>query len=142
VTHYLPTKPVLTLAIAKLIAAAAEDAVLERHWSVAIAIVDDGGRLLCFQRMDENAHASVDLAIAKAVHAARFRRPTRFHEELLAHGAMGVLGVPGMVPLEGGAPFDIEEHVAGAIGVSGAQSEQDGIIAQAGVRALEAYLSA
>ena len=137
----LPTKPVLPLAVAKLIAAAEEEA-LSHQWSVAIAIVDDSGRLLYFQRMDQNANSSVDVAIAKAVHAVHFRRPTKFHEELLEQGNTVVLGVPGMVPLEGGLPLRVEGHVVGAIGVSGVQSDQDGIIAQAGERSLQIYLSA
>jgi glc operon protein GlcG len=132
VGRHLPTKPVLTLAVAKLIAAAAEDEALKHQWSVAIAIVDDSGCLLYFQRMDENANASVDLAIAKAVHAVRFRRPTKFHHELVEQGNMAVFGLPGMLPIEGGLPLRVEERVIGAIGVSGVQSDQDGIIAQAG----------
>ncbi|MBO0784236.1 MAG: heme-binding protein [Ktedonobacteraceae bacterium] len=138
----LPTKPVLTLAAAKTIAAAAENEALKQDCSVAIAIVDDSGRLLYFQRMDENANASVDMAIAKAVHAVHFRRPTKFHEELLDQGNMAVLGVPGMVPVEGGLLLRVEEQVVGAIGVSGARSSQDGVFAQAGEHALHAYLSA
>lgn len=137
----LPTKPVLTLAAAKTIAAAAENEALKHQWSVAIAIVDDSGRLLYFQRMDQNANSSVDVAIAKAVHAVHFRRPTKFHEELLEKGNAVVLGVPGMLPLEGGLPLRVEGHVIGAIGVSGVQSDQDGMIAQAGEKALDMYLS-
>jgi len=138
----LPTKPVLTLAAAKTIAAAAEAEAIQNEWSVAIAIVDDSGRLLYFQRMDSNANSSVDVAIAKAVHAVQFRRPTKFHEELLDKGNMVVLGMPGVLPLEGGLPLYVEGHVVGAIGVSGVRSSQDSVIAQAGERALESYLSA
>lgn len=140
-TQKLPTRPVLTLAAAKVIAAAAEDVALKNEWSVAIAIVDDSGRLLYFQRMDQNANSSVDVAIAKAVHAVHFRRPTSFHEDLLDKGNMVVLGIPGMLPLEGGIPLRVGEHVVGAIGVSGVRSSQDSIIAQAGEQALATYLS-
>jgi glc operon protein GlcG len=138
----LPTKPILPLPVAKLIAAAAEEEALSHQWSVAIAIVDDGGRLLYFQRMDQNANASVEVAIAKAVHAVHFRRPTKFHEALLEQGNTVILSLPGMVPLEGGLPLYVEGQVVGAIGVSGVQSDQDGIIAQVGERALQRYLSA
>lgn len=137
----LPTKPVLTLAAAKAIAAAAEDEASKNAWSVAIAIVDDSGRLLYFQRMDNNANSSVDVAIDKATHAVHYRRPTKFHEDLLDKGNQVVLGMPGMLPLEGGLPLYVEGHVVGAIGVSGVRSSQDGIIAQAGEKALEAYLA-
>ncbi|GHO46183.1 GlcG/HbpS family heme-binding protein [Ktedonospora formicarum] len=139
--HQLPTKPVLTLAVAKLIAAAAEEVAVENQWSVVIAIVDDSGSLLYFQRMDQNANSSVDVAIAKATHAVQYRRPTKFHEELLDKGNMVVLGMPGMIPLEGGIPLYVGEHVVGAIGVSGVRSPQDTIIAEAGEAALKVYLA-
>jgi glc operon protein GlcG len=141
VPNILPTKPLLTLAAAKTIAAAAEHEATNQACSVTMAIVDDSGRLVYFQRMDDNANASMDMAIAKAIHAVQFRRPTRFHEALLDEGNLTVLGVPGMVPVEGGILLQVENHIVGAIGVSGARSDQDGIIAQAGAVALQAYLS-
>jgi glc operon protein GlcG len=135
----LAMKPALSLDVAKAIASAAEDAARRNGWSVTIVIVDDGGGLLYLQRMDNIANASVDVAIAKARHSVNFRRPTKFHEELVDGGNYVVLGIPGMIPLEGGLPLLVDDFVIGAIGVSGVQSYQDGEIAQAGVAALEAY---
>jgi glc operon protein GlcG len=132
----LPMKPKLNLAAARLIAEAAELEAVQNNWAVAIAIMDEGGRLLYFLRMDSTANASVEVAIAKALHAVNFRRTTRFHEELVEANNPVVLGVPGMVPLEGGIPIRVEDEVIGSIGVSGVQSPQDGQIAEAGIAAL------
>jgi glc operon protein GlcG len=132
----LPMRPTLALDVAKAIAAAAQQEARSNQWSVAIAIVDDAGRLQYFERMDGIANASVDIAIAKAEHAANFRRPTRYHEQLLSEGNNVVLGLRGMLPLEGGLPLEVGGQVIGGIGVSGVTSEQDGRIALAGARAL------
>ncbi|QBD74569.1 heme-binding protein [Ktedonosporobacter rubrisoli] len=139
--HKLETRPVLTLAVAKLIAAAAEEKALKHGLSVAIAILSDSGKLLYFQRMDNTSNASVDIALAKAQHSVNFHRPTKYHEDLVSGGNNIVLGVPGMVPLEGGLPIRVDGYVVGSIGVSGAKSSEDGEIAEAGVQALQAYLA-
>lgn len=128
----LTVKKALNLAVAKEIATAAESEARRNNWNVSIAIVDEAGRLLYFQRMDETTNASVEVAIAKAVHSANYRRDTKFHEELLSKGNNVVLGLPNSLPVEGGVRLIVDEKVIGAIGVSGAQSPQDGQIAKAG----------
>ena len=135
-------KPALGIDAAKAIAMAASDEAMLNSWSVVIAVVDDAGGLLYLERMDGIANASVDVAIGKARHAVRYRRPTSFHEGLLDGGNMVVLGLPGMLPLDGGEPVIVDGHAIGAIGVSGVQSPQDGQIARAGVRGLAVWLSA
>ncbi|RNF85470.1 heme-binding protein [Lysobacter psychrotolerans] len=125
-------KPVLTLAAAKEIASAAEAEARAHSWRVSIAIVDDSGRLLYFQRMDDTTNASVDIAIAKAQHAANYRRDTKFHQELLENGNHVVLTLPASMPLEGGLRLMVDDRVVGGIGVSGAQAAEDGQIAKAG----------
>lgn len=128
----LGNRRVLNLAAAKEIAAAAEAEARRNNWNVSIAIVDEAGRLLYFQRMDETTNASVEVAIAKAVHSANYRRDTKFHEDLLSKGNNVVLGLPNSLPIEGGLRLMSEGKVIGAIGVSGVQSPQDGQIAKAG----------
>lgn len=123
---------VLNLEIAKAIALAAEAEARRYGWDVAFAIVDESGRLLYFQRMDNTINAGVNVAIGKAVHAVNYRRSTQFHEALLAEGNAVVLGLPGSLPVEGGVPFIVDGRAIGAIGVSGVQSSQDGQIAAAG----------
>jgi glc operon protein GlcG len=128
----LSSKTTLNLAVAKEIVAAAEAEARKNSWNVSIAIVDDAGRLLYFQRMDETTNASVEVAIGKAVHSANYRRDTKFHEDLLSKGNDVVLALPNSMPIEGGLRLLSEGKVIGGIGVSGVQSEQDGQIAKAG----------
>ncbi|CAG0935214.1 hypothetical protein TFLX_04046 [Thermoflexales bacterium] len=128
----LTVKHTLNLAVAKEIAATAEREARQHGWNVSIAIVDEAGRLLFFQRMDDTPNASVEVALAKAVHAANYRRDTKFHEDLLSQGNNVVLGLPHSLPVEGGLRLMAEGKVIGGIGVSGVQSDQDGQIAQAG----------
>jgi glc operon protein GlcG len=82
--------------------------------------------------MDNTVNASVEVAIGKAVHAVNYRRPTHFHEALLAEGKTVVLALPGSLPFEGGIPFVVDGRAIGAIGVSGEQFPHDGHIAAAG----------
>jgi glc operon protein GlcG len=133
----LTTKKALNLAVAKNIAAAAEAEARKNHWNVSIAIVDEAGRLLYFQRMDDTTNVSVDVALAKAQHAANFRRDTKFHEDLLSKGNNVVLALPNGMPLEGGLRLLADGKVIGGIGVSGVQAPQDAQIAKAGADLLQ-----
>src|SRR4051812_36527810 len=132
----LPTKRTLTLEVARQVAAAAENHARENKWNVCIAIVDDGGHLIYFQRMDGTQHGSVLVSQKKAQSAIAFKRPTKVFEDGVAGGRNVLLALPGGVPLEGGVPLTIDGEMIGAIGVSGVTAQQDGIIAQAGVDAL------
>lgn len=128
----LSQRTVLNLAAAQRIAQAAADKARADGLNVAIAIVDEAGRLLHFQRMDGTPNSSVEVSIGKAVHAANYRRDSAFHQKLLEGGNPVVLGLPNALPIEGGVRLLLGEQVIGAIGVSGAQAAQDGAIAQAG----------
>lgn len=136
----LATKKAMTLEIAKAIAAAAERFARERKLKVNIAILDDGANLLYFQRMLGVQIGSIDVAIRKAEGAVKFRRPTKAFSDLIV-SRPGVAMMPGAIAVEGGLPIVWEDEVLGAIGVSGATSEQDGEIAQAGVEALRELLT-
>lgn len=129
---HLRTRTVLGLAAARRIAAAAEAEAERNGWAVSIAIVDESGRLLHFLRMDGTTNASVDVAIAKAQHAANYQRDTGFHQRLLEGGAQVVLALPSGMPLEGGVRLMVDGQVVGGIGVAGAQASEDGQIGQAG----------
>ena len=126
-------KRVLTLEAAKKIAAAAEAEALKNKWNVAVAIVDDGGNLVYFHRMDGTQVASLDIAPFKARGAIGFKRPTKEFEDRVAKGAPQILNVPWMAPVEGGLPLVVGGEFVGAIGVSGVTSQQDGVVAAAGV---------
>jgi glc operon protein GlcG len=133
----MQTKPVLTLDDAKIIAAAAEAEALANGWAVAIAIVDDGGHLVWFQRLDGVAPISSHIAPAKALTAAMGRRESKIYEDLINNGRVSFLSAPyleGM--LEGGVPILVDGQCVGAVGVSGVKSSEDAQIAKAGIAAL------
>jgi glc operon protein GlcG len=137
----LPSKKVLSLEVAKQIAAAADKHARENQWNVCIAIVDDGGHLVYFQRIDGTQTGSVLVSQRKAQTAIAFKRPTKVFEEGVAGGRTALVALPGAVPLEGGIPLIVDGQMIGAIGVSGVTAQQDGMIAQAGTDALPGILS-
>jgi glc operon protein GlcG len=135
----LADKKVITLAVAKKLAAAAEEEAVKNKRNVVI--VGDGGNLLSLQRLDETQIGSIEVAIQKAQTAVNFKRPSKALEEaLVANNRTPVLKLPGAIPIEGGLPIVVNEKVIGAIGVSGVTSQQDGQIAKAGVDALPKIL--
>ena len=135
----LGTKKALTLEAAKKIAAVAEAEALRNKWAVVITIVDDGGNLLYLERMDNTQIGSIEVAIQKAKAAIFFKRPTKVYEDLVAQGKTDILGVPGVIPIEGGLPLVVDGQYIGAIGVSGGTRQQDGIVAKAAVEAFAAH---
>jgi len=132
----LATKKALTLEVAKRIAVASREFAQKNKWNVVISIVDDGGHLVYFERMDGVQTGSIQVAIRKAQAAAAFKRPTKLFEEAVAEGRTVLIALPGGMPFEGGVPINIEDQVIGAVGISGVTAQQDGMIAQAGVNAL------
>jgi len=136
----LADKKALTLAVAKRIAAAAEEAANKNNWNMFIAVVDDGGNLMYLERMDDSQLASLDVSIAKARCALLFKRPTKAMEDAVAGGRTVVMTLPNAVPVEGGLPLMAYGKIVGAIGISGATSPQDGIVAKAGADELEKVL--
>ena len=135
-TEHLATRQKLTLAVAKKIVAAAEKKALANGWNVVIVIVDEGANLLYLQRMDDTQLASTDIALKKALSAIKYKRPTKTFEESLIGGRQAILKLPGAMPVEGGLPLTCNGEFLGAIGVSGVQGDEDGMIAKAGVDAL------
>jgi uncharacterized protein GlcG (DUF336 family) len=123
----------------KAIAAAQAEA-RKNSWPVAVAIVDNAGHLVAFEKMDNTQTASVEVAQDKAVSAAIYRRTTKVVQDGVAGGGAGLrlLGLRGMSPVEGGIPLVIDGKIVGGIGVSGVTSEQDGQVAKAGADALSA----
>jgi len=128
----------IALEVAKKVAAPAVDEAARNHWAMAVAVVDGAGDLVYFERMDATQAGSVTIAVEKARSAARFKRPTKAFQEMLATGGDGwrVLGLEGAVPVEGGVPIVINGQIVGAVGVSGGTSAQDGQCARAGANAL------
>ncbi len=128
----LGSKKTLTLQAAKRLAAAAAQEATNNSWAMVIAIVDDGGHLLYLERMDGGLLGSVEVAIGKARSAIQFKRPHQNLRRRIGCRAHGNLETAGAIPIEGGVPFAADGRFLGAIGVSGAAPQQDGLVAQAG----------
>lgn len=136
----LPVKKVLTLSVAKRIAAAAESEANKRKSKVVIVVVDDGGYPLVLLRLDDTQVASVDVGIGKARTAAIFRRPSKVFEDQIRDGRIAALALPGATPLQGGVPLYYEGSVIGAIGVSGNTPQEDEEIAMVGAAVTQAVI--
>ena len=129
----------ITLEQAKKVAAAAEAEAKKNKWNVYIVVVDSSTNVVLMQRMDDAQLGSLNVAQKKAFTAAAFKRSTKVFEDGIAKGGVGmrILGNDQAMPIEGGLPIFVNGKIVGAIGVSGVTSEQDGIIAKAGVEALK-----
>jgi glc operon protein GlcG len=103
-----------------------------------IAVVDEGGHLLYFMRLDGSFAAGANISIGKARTSATFKKPTKEFEDVINKGRFTMTALPDFTPLQGGVPIMHEGQVVGAIGVSGAKSaQQDEEIAKAGAAAVE-----
>lgn len=127
--------PNITLDQARKAYVGADAEARKNSWPVAIAIVDTAGHLVFFARHDNTQSASMDVAVDKAVSAATYRRPTKAGQDGVAGGGAGLrlLNLRGMSVVEGGLPIYIDGKIVGAIGVSGVTSDQDGVVAKAGI---------
>ena len=132
-----PYGPDVTLEQAKKIAAGAAAESQKNGWRMAIAVVDNHGMLVYFERMPDTQTASVQVALDKAQAAAMFRRPTKAFEDGIAKGRTALLGLRGATPIEGGLPIMVNGKVIGGIGVSGANSDEDAAAAVAGLKLLQ-----
>jgi glc operon protein GlcG len=108
----------------------------KHDWPIAVAVVDTGGALVYFERIDGTQTGSIDLAIEKARTSVAFKRSTKALEDRVVAGRLQYLRQTGAIPIEGGLLLLEQGKIVGAIGVSGVRSEQDGACAQAGVDAV------
>ena len=127
---------VLDQAGAQAVLQAARESARKQNAPSAIAVVDPGGDLLAFQRMDGVRPASVDLAIQKARTAARLRRPTAEVENSINQGRTAFVTAQ-IMALQGGVPVYVKGEVVGAVGVSGLSKETDTEIARIAAAAME-----
>jgi glc operon protein GlcG len=130
-------KKVLSLAAARRVAAAAQDAAKAKGVDVVVVVVDDAGFVLLLERMDGAQVASVAVGIGKARTAAIYRRPSRVFEEQVRNGRVAALALADATPLQGGVPILLDGKVIGAIGVSGDSPQVDEDVAIAGVAAFK-----
>jgi glc operon protein GlcG len=130
------SKHSLTLSDVKTMLAACEAEASKNKWAVAISIVDDGGFLLGFTRMDGAPAISAEVSMGKARTSAMTKRPSKFFEDRVKERP-AFAGFPAGILIQGGVPVVHQNECVGAIGVSGVQSHEDEQIAQAGASALE-----
>jgi glc operon protein GlcG len=132
----------LTLEGARAVLAAGQRRADEIKVPMNIAVVDDGGHLLAFERMDGAKPASVAIAMVKAQAAAMRRAPTgpaKSGDTVNLPVALGLaVASPGeQTPIRGGVPLIVDSQVIGAIGVSAGTEDQDFDVARAGAAAIE-----
>jgi glc operon protein GlcG len=117
---------------ARKVATAAIAEAKKNGWTVAAAVVDPGGTLVYFERIDGTQTGSSQVSQEKARTSAAFKRPSKALEDAVKAGNSQFLKLPGALPIEGGLPLIVDGKIVGAIGVSGASSVQDGQCAKAG----------
>jgi uncharacterized protein GlcG (DUF336 family) len=124
----------ISLEQARKPAAAALAEAAKNKWTMAVAIVDTGGILVYYEKMDNTQVASAQVAIDKARSAVIYKRPTKALQDALAAGGAGlrILALREAVPVEGGVPLIVDGKIIGAIGVSGDSSANDNQCAMAG----------
>ncbi|HEX8541637.1 MAG TPA: heme-binding protein [Pseudomonas sp.] len=132
----MKTKAVLTQTEVTQILAAARAEANSNSWAVSIAVVDDGGHLLGFERLDGCAPIGGYISIEKARTSALGRRESKGYEEMVNGGRTAFLSAPLLTSLEGGVPLIVDGQVIGAVGVSGVKADQDAQVAKAGVAAI------
>src|SRR5579884_92358 len=109
-----------------------------QHLHMAFAIVDPGGELVYLEKMDNTQTASVQIAVDKARSAVLYKRATKYFEDQIAAGGVGLryMDMRGAVPIDGGFPLVVSGKIVGAIGVSGGTNTQDGQCGLAGASAV------
>lgn len=115
----LTDKKAMTLAEATKLLAAAEDAATKGNAHMSVAVLDDGGHLVAFLRMDGASLVTADFAQAKAKTAVMYKAPTDVFSDGLSKGRTAILGLPDVVPFGGGFPLMVNGQLVGAIGCSG-----------------------
>jgi glc operon protein GlcG len=133
-----PYGPAITLDQAKRAMAAAELEAAKNSWQVAITILDSGGNMVMFHKLDNAQLSAIGASEGKARTALMFKRPSKALDDAIAAGGAGLrlLAVKDITPLEGGVPILADGRIVGAIGVSGALSSQDAQVARAGADAV------
>ena len=121
---------------AKVAAAAAIAEMKKNNWKMAVTVVDSGGNLVHFEKVDGTQHASILISQKKAEASANFRRNTKAFVDALA-GNPGLPTLPGVVISEGGVLIVAGGKIIGALGCSGGTGAQDGVACLAGAAAVK-----
>src|SRR5271166_3411266 len=128
-----PYGPPISLDRADAVIHAAVAEAKERNWKMNVAVVDSGGNLVAFQRMDGAMLASIQIAEHKARAASAFRRPTKeFEVGVNVMHLNYLLAFDGIIASRGGIPLIEQGAIIGAIGCSSGADSQDEIVSKAG----------
>ena len=130
------TKPVLTEADTLKMMEACRGEAVKNNWKVSIAIVDDSGYLLRFERLDGAILPSALISVGKAKTAALAKTATKLLEEGVKDRP-ALLSFPDRTPVQGGVPLMYQGECVGAIGVSGVKSAEDEQVALAGAKVID-----
>ena len=115
---------------AAITAAAAE--AKKKDWKLDIAVVDGGGNLVAFERMDGAQIGSIAISQHKARAAATYRRETKVFETGIQNGLNYLITLDGIIASRGGIPLIADGKLIGAIGCSGGTGSQDEVACKAG----------
>jgi glc operon protein GlcG len=132
----LPSKKYMDLAAIKTMVAGAEAEAKRQNVSVTICIVDENGSLLFLEKGDGVSINTEEWAQKKARHAALYGSPSKEAADQMKSATPAVVLFPNFFPAQGGLPIKVDGQTIGAIAASGAKSEVDEAIAQAGINAL------
>jgi len=133
----LPSKPCMTLAMAKHLLQAAEAEATSKGLLMSVAIVDDGGHVWAVHRLEGAPPSTAAIAMEKARTAALIRRPSKGFEDLINGGRAALLSIGSLQSmLDGGTPLMVGGHCIGAVGVSGGRPPDDNAVVEATLRAL------
>lgn len=132
----LPTRKYLDLAAIKIMVAAAEAKAKELNVSVTICVVDDSGNLLFLEKGETASLNTIQFAQKKARHAAFYGSPSKDGADTVKNGNTAAMAFPEFFPNQGGLPIRVDGQLIGGISASGAKSEIDEQVAQAGIDAL------
>ena len=134
--------PKLTYEGARAILEAAAKKAKEMNLPICIAVVDDGGHLLAFARIDDAKPSSAQVAVIKATSAALRRAatgplPSAENADVLLSLGMPLASGGKLTCVRGGLPIVWEATVVGGVGISAGTQEQDEEVARAGLAALK-----
>jgi glc operon protein GlcG len=132
----LPSKKYLNLSAIKTMVAAAEAEAQRQNVQVTICVVDDSGNLLFLEKADSAPLNTITWAQKKARHAAFYKSPSKDAADTIKKGGVEALAFPDYFPNQGGLPIIVDGQILGGVAASGAKSEIDEAIAQAGLNAL------
>jgi glc operon protein GlcG len=104
----------------------------KHDWPLNVAVVDSGGNLVAFARMDGAQLGSIAISEHKARAAAKYRRPTHAFEDAMQKGYVYVGTLDDVIASRGGIPLIEDGKLIGAIGCSGATGSQDEVVCTAG----------